>query len=227
MNFMKQGGGKGMHNSKFTFDVLTKSVIALGGIVPVELVSFNAEVGKNGVTLNWETATETNNKGFEIERMVNGNWSKIGFVEGKGTTTEFNTYSYSDKPNTSGNVSYRLKQINLDGSYTYSKVVNVDFGSMPSEFSLSQNYPNPFNPSTMIKFALPFDSKVKVTVYSISGEVVKVLADGEFAAGEHEAQFSMNSASGIASGIYLYSIKAVSTDGKSNFVQTKKMVLIK
>ncbi len=90
MNFMKQGGGKGMHNSKFTFDVLVKSVAALGGIVPVELVSFNAEVGKNGVTLNWETATETNNKGFEIERMVSGNWSKIGFVEGKGTTTQMN-----------------------------------------------------------------------------------------------------------------------------------------
>ncbi len=136
-------------------------------------------------------------------------------------------YSYFDLPKTSGNVSYRLKQVDYDGSYTYSKVVNVDFNSLPKEFSLSQNYPNPFNPSTVIRYALPFDSKVTVTIYNITGEVVKVLADGEFAAGEHEAQFSINSANGIASGIYLYSIKAVSTDGKSNFVQTKKMVLIK
>jgi hypothetical protein len=227
MNFMKQGSGKGMHNSKFTFDVLTKSVAALGGIIPVELVSFKAEVGKNGVTLNWETATETNNLGFEIERMINGNWSKIGFVEGNGTTTEFNTYSYSDKPSTSGNVSYRLKQVDYDGSFTYSKVVDVDFNGIPTEFSLLQNYPNPFNPSTVIRYALPFDSKVNITIYNINGEVVKVLADGEFTAGQHEAQFSINSANGIASGVYLYSIKAVSTDGKSNFVQTKKMVLIK
>lgn len=224
---MAYDGSRGMHNSKFTFDVLMKTYAALGGIVPVELVSFKAEVGSNGVTLNWETATETNNKGFDIERSINGNWSKIGFVEGKGTTTELNSYSYSDKPSTSGKVSYRLKQIDLDGSFTYSKVVDVDFGTMPKEFSLSQNYPNPFNPSTMIKFALPFDSKVKVTIYNINGEVVKVLVDGEYAAGEHQAQFSINSASGIASGVYLYSISAVSNDGHSNFVQTKKMVLIK
>jgi hypothetical protein len=227
MNFMKQGGGKGMHNSKFTFDVLTKSVAALGGVIPVELVSFKAEVGKSGITLNWETASETNNMGFEIERMINGNWSKIGFVEGNGTTTEFNNYSYSDKPNTSGSVSYRLKQVDYDGSFTYSKVVDVDFSGIPTEFGLSQNYPNPFNPSTVIRYALPFDSKVNITIYNINGEVVKVLADGEIAAGEHEAQFSINSANGIASGVYLYSIKAVSTDGKSTFVQTKKMVLLK
>ncbi len=220
-------GSKGMHNSKFTFDVLVKTLAALGSVIPVELVSFDAQVGNNGVTLKWETASELNNRGFEIERSIKGNWATVGFVEGKGTTTEYSKYSFTDKPNTSNAVSYRLKQVDYNGKFTYSKVVNVDFGNMPTEFSLSQNYPNPFNPSTMIKFALPFDSKVKVTVYSITGEVVKVLIDGDYAAGDHEAQFSTNSSNGLSSGIYLYSISAVSNDGKSTFTQTKKMVLIK
>lgn len=219
-------GSSGLHNSKFAFDVLLKTQIALGGVVPVELVSFNAEVNKSGVTLKWETATETNNRGFEVERKIGGSWAKIGFVEGKGTSTEYSKYSFTDKPNTS-NVTYRLKQIDLNGSFTYTKEISVASGSIPNEFSLSQNYPNPFNPSTMIKFSLPFDSKVKVVVYSINGEMVKVLADGEFTAGDHEAQFSTNSVNGLASGIYLYSINAVSNDGKSNFTQTKKMVLLK
>ena len=220
-------GSRGMHNSKFTFDVLTKTLSALGGVVPVELVSFNAQVGKNGVTLAWETASELNNRGFEVERNYNGTWATIGFVEGKGTTTEYNKYSYNDNPNTLSSVSYRLKQVDFNGQHSYSKVVNVDFGTMPTEFSLSQNYPNPFNPSTQIKFALPFDSKVKVTIYSINGEVVKVLVDGEYTAGVHSASFSTTSGNGLSSGIYLYSITAVSNDGKSNFTQTKKMVLLK
>ena len=218
-------GSNGMHNSKFAFDVLTKTEIALGAVVPVELVSFTAEVNKNGVTLAWETATETNNKGFEVERKISGNWAKIGFVEGKGTSTETTKYSFTDKPNNS-NVSYRLKQIDLNGTYTYSKEIAVT-ASVPEEFSLSQNYPNPFNPTTTIQFSLPYDSKVKIVVYSISGEQVRVLTDGEFAAGKHEAQFNTNSVNGIASGVYLYSIHAVSNDGKSNFTQTKKMVLLK
>lgn len=220
-------GSNGMHNSKFAFDVLLKTEVALGGVVPVELVSFNASVNKTGVTLTWETATETNNRGFEVERKIgSGSWAKIGFVEGNGTSTESSKYSFTDKPNTS-NVKYRLKQIDLNGSYTYSKEIAVANGSIPSEFSLAQNYPNPFNPSTTIKFNLPADSKVKISVYSINGELVKVLADGEFAAGEHEAQFNTNSVSGLASGIYLYSINALSNDGRSNFTQTKKMVLLK
>ena len=217
-------GSYGMHNSKFTFDVLLKTQIALGGVVPVELISFAAEVNKNGVTLTWETATETNNRGFEVERKIGGTWAKIGFVEGKGTSTQHSKYSFTDKPNTS-NVVYRLKQIDLNGSFTYTKEVKVDLGSLPSEFSLSQNYPNPFNPSTTIKFALPFDSKVKVVVYNINGEAINTLVDGEFSAGEHQAQFS--SMNGLASGIYLYTITAVSNDGKSTFSQTRKMVLLK
>lgn len=220
-------GSKGMHNSKFTFDVLTKTLSALGGVIPVELVSFSAQIGKNGVTLAWETASELNNRGFEVERNYNGTWATIGFVEGKGTTTEHNKYSYNDNPNTLSSVSYRLKQVDYNGQHSYSKIVNVDFGTMPTEFSLSQNYPNPFNPSTQIKFALPFDSKVKVTIYSINGEVLKVLVDGEYAAGVHSASFSTTNGNGLSSGIYLYSITAVSKDGKSNFTQTKKMVLLK
>lgn len=220
-------GSRGMHNSKFTFDVLTKSLAALGGVVPVELVSFNAEIGKDGVRLTWETASELNNRGFEIERQIRGVWAVVGFVEGNGTTTEYQKYSFTDKPNTTDAVSYRLKQVDYNGQYTYSKVVNVDFGLMPTEFSLSQNYPNPFNPSTVIRYSIPFDSKVKVTVYNISGEVVSILVDGNMPAGQHEALFTSSSAQGLSSGIYLYNITATSNDGKSNFTQTRKMVLIK
>jgi hypothetical protein len=109
-------------------------------------------------------------------------------------------------------------------------VTSVEYpkdNAMPDDYQLSQNYPNPFNPSTTIKFSLPTDSKVKVVVYNLTGEVVKVLADGEYAAGNHETQFNTNSVSGLASGIYFYQINAVSNNGGANFTQTKKMVLLK
>lgn len=222
-------GSLGMHNTKFAIDVLTKSIIAIGGVVPVELTSFNANISDNVVSLNWETSTETNNKGFEVERKVNGNWSKIGYVSGFGTTTELHKYSFTDKlPATvkEGKVIYRLKQIDFDGTYQYSKETEVSFEGGPKEFKLSQNYPNPFNPTTTIKYSLPYDSKVKVVVYNLAGEVVKTLVNTTQGAGNHETQFSSNGLS-TASGIYFYSIEAVSVDGSKNFKETKKMVLIK
>ena len=120
--------------------------------VPVELISFTAEVDGNVVTLFWQTATETNNSGFEIERQVGNkqsaacNWDKVGFVEGKGTTTEIQSYSFTDKPEP-GTYKYRLKQIDFDGTFAYSPEVEAEVKA-PNVFSLEQNYPNPFNPST-------------------------------------------------------------------------------
>jgi len=219
-------GSRGMHNTKFAVDVLNKSIAAIGGVVPVELVSFSADVEKGMVTLKWETATETNNKGFEIEKKYDKTWKSISFVEGKGTATSANTYSYSFK--LEGTASFRLKQIDMDGSYEYSKEIEVTGTVTPKEYSLSQNYPNPFNPSTTIKFALPYDSNVKVVVYNVTGEVVKVLVNSVQTAGTHETRFSTNELGvGLSSGIYFYSLEATSVDGKSNFRQTKKMVLMK
>jgi hypothetical protein len=200
---------------------------ALGSSVPVELISFNATISSNSVNLTWQTATETNNKGFDIEKSSGTTWVKEGFVSGKGTTSEVNNYSFTDKVSGSGKISYRLKQYDFSGKVTYSKLVEVNYDG-PSAYSLSQNYPNPFNPSTTIKFALPFDSNVKLIVYNVTGQVVKVLANGMLGAGNHDVVFSFNeSGVNLSSGIYFYSLEASSTNTNSTFRETKKMVLMK
>ena len=128
--------------------------------IPVELTSFTANVINKTVRLNWITATELNNSGFEIERMsiltsqVSNSWEKIGFVTGNGTSTEVSTYSFVDNHPAQGKNYYRLKQIDFDGSFEYSNIIEVDF-ILPIEFSLEQNYPNPFNPITTIKYSIP------------------------------------------------------------------------
>lgn len=125
-------------------------------IIPVELTSFVANNDRNNVTLNWSTATETNNSGFQVERKLNGAnaWTNVSFVSGKGTSTERNNYSYMDKSLAVGKYSYRLKQVDLDGTSEYSPVIEVDVNA-PDEYTLYQNYPNPFNPSTTIEYSLP------------------------------------------------------------------------
>jgi hypothetical protein len=224
---IKNDGSYGMHNAKFAFDVLTKTLNALGTTVPVELVAFNAAITENNVNLTWQTATETNNKGFDIEKLSGTTWVKTGFVPGKGTTSEMNNYSFTDKVSGSGKISYRLKQYDFSGKVNYSKVVEVSYNG-PSAYSLSQNYPNPFNPSTTIKFALPFDSNVKLTIYNVTGQVVKVLTNGMLNAGEHNVVFNFSGAGvNISSGIYFYTLEASATNSNSTFRETKKMVLMK
>ena len=185
--------------------------------VPVELNSFTGTIDGNKVTLNWETATEINNLGFDIERTTsvkNNNWEKIGFVEGNGTSTEPHTYFFSDKNLSSGTYNYRLKQIDNNGTYKY---INLDesFTVQPVEFNLSQNYPNPFNPATMIKYSLPEASRVSLKVYNVIGKEVETLVNDEKPAGTYEVNFD---AAQLPSGIYFYQLKT------GNFVETKKMV---
>ncbi|HMN49109.1 MAG TPA: T9SS type A sorting domain-containing protein [Ignavibacteriaceae bacterium] len=192
--------------------------------VPVELTSFTAAIVGNAVQLNWKTATETNNSGFEILKSVNGSkFSRIGFVEGNGTTTESKSYSFVDRSVKAGeNYGYRLKQIDLDGTFEYSKVVNVS-GITPSEFSLDQNYPNPFNPSTNVSFSVPVKSNVTIEVFNLIGQKVMTLAQGEFEAGKHSVQLNGSS---MSSGIYLFKLTAVGENG-SQFTSSKKMTLLK
>jgi len=187
-------------------------------IVPVELTSFAASVGGNSVTLNWATATETNNSGFEVERKsTSTSWQKIAFIQGNGTTTQPKSYSYSDRNLNDGKYSYRLKQIDYDGTFEYSKVVNAEIASV-DKFELAQNYPNPFNPITTIKFSLPAAGNVKLAVYNLLGQEVQTLINGYKEAGTHTVDFE---ATNLNSGIYLYKIEA------NGFIQTRKMTLLK
>jgi hypothetical protein len=192
-------------------------------IIPVELTSFTASVNDNDVTLSWETATELNNSGFEIERKsAVGEYDKIGFVPGFGTTTEHRAYSFSDANLLSGNYTYRLKQIDYDGTFEYSDPVEVEI-VIPDVYSLHQNYPNPFNPSTTITFTLAANAQVTLKVFDILGQEVMTLINQDITAGVHTYDFD---ASGINTGVYFYRIEANGIDG-TNFTSVKKMILLK
>jgi Secretion system C-terminal sorting domain len=191
-------------------------------ILPVELTSFSASVDRNNVLLKWETATEINNRGFEIERK-NGsesNWVTIGFKDGHGTSTDAHSYSYVDNVSniSVSHFSYRLKQVDFDGTFSYSNEVEVNVNSVSSNYSLNQNYPNPFNPSTIISFSLPAKDFVTLKVYNLLGEEVGSLISKEMEAGNYSFNFQSEN---LPSGIYLYTLTA----GK--FKDTKKMILLR
>jgi hypothetical protein len=192
-------------------------------IIPVELTSFTASVNENNVTLNWVTATELNNLGFEIQRNSGNDYQTVGFVNGHGTTNEAQEYSFTDVV-TPGSYSYRLKQVDFNGTFEYSDVleVNVDV-TVPDVFALEQNYPNPFNPSTKINFSLAVDSKVSLKVFDVLGQEVVTLISSDLVAGSHNVDFS---AASLNSGVYFYRIEATGIDG-TNFTNVKKMILTK
>jgi hypothetical protein len=196
-----------------------------GGVyVPVELTSFIAKVVDRSVMLNWSTATEVNNQGFEILRSAqnDNDWQKIGYVPGFGTTTEPKSYSYIDQSVSSGTYYYQLKQIDFDGSFTYSDAAVVEV-SLPTVFSLEQNYPNPFNPITSIQFSLPVDARVTINIYNLVGENVAEVVSGNFTAGTHRVDVNAGT---LTSGIYFYQLDAAGNDGKT-FSSVKKMTLLK
>ncbi len=191
--------------------------------VPVELISFGAAAVESSINLTWETATEKNNYGFDIERSQDKKvFEKIGFVGGNGSTTRKHTYSFSDENAPSGRSYYRLKQLDYDGSSTYSNIIEAD-KAVPAEFRLSQNYPNPFNPSTTIKYQLPVKEKVTLVIYSALGEKIATLIDEIKDAGYYNTVWNgrNNNNTKVASGVYVYRLQA----GK--FVDTKKMMLVK
>jgi len=192
--------------------------------LPVELTAFTAAFVGTNVKLDWTTATELNNSGFEIQRSANGSqFTTVAFVQGHGTTTEVQQYSFVDRStDTRVNYSYRLKQIDFNGTSAYSEVVNV--GSvLPVQFILEQNYPNPFNPSTKISFAVPVKSDVTLEVYNLIGQRMMTLFAGSVDAGTHTELFNAN---GMSSGIYLVKMIAVGENG-AQFTSSKKMTLLK
>jgi hypothetical protein len=190
---------------------------------PVELVLFTAVNTGRTVELNWETATETNNKGFEVERSQNtkfqsqSDWINIGYVEGNGTSTESHSYSFNDENIQPGKYHYRLKQIDFNGRFEYTQAIEVEV-STPEDFSLEQNYPNPFNPTTSINFTLPQISIVTLKVYDVLGREISTLVNEEREAGSYSFKFN---GSELSSGFYFYTVNA------GNYTSTKKMLLIK
>lgn len=187
--------------------------------LPVELVSFTATAGGGFAHLRWRTATEKNNSGFEIQRRTGTDWEKVSFIQGHGTTTKENSYSFRD--NISGLLSsviyYRLKQVDYNGAYEYNREIMVS-STAPSDFSLMQNFPNPFNPSTQINYSIPQNSNVIVKVYDSNGSEVATLVNENKISGNYTVDFN---ASGLASGIYYYTITA------GSFSETRKMILMK
>jgi len=204
-----------------------------GGALPVELTSFSAECRVLSAELKWQTATEVNNYGFEIERCKkqearSETWEKIGFVQGHGNSNSPKNYSFVDLNPPSGKVQYRLKQIDFNGMYEYSNIIEVNVEA-PTQFSLHQNYPNPFNPVTTIKYSIPSDVETSypeksgqvmtsLRIYDILGKEVAVLVNERQSAGNYEIKFD---GSDLASGVYLYKLQS------GSFVQTKKFVLMK
>lgn len=195
---------------------------SLSSVLPVELTSFVAQVSGNSVNLDWATSTEINNLGFEVQKKVGNNFIVLGFVDGNGTTTQTQQYSFVDNNLSDGKYTYRLKQVDFNGTFAYSNEVEVDVDG-PKTFALNQNYPNPFNPSTKIEFSLPSTSNVTLKIFNLIGEEVEILINGTMVAGNHYVNFN---ATELNSGVYLYILEAAGVDG-SSYSDVKKMMLIK
>jgi hypothetical protein len=230
-NYMDNENGYGVNHILFLTNgtpftiVDTFGVIGSTHIVPVELSSFTASLNNYTVLLNWTTETELNNLGFEIERKIlkeksHGDWITIGFIEGQGTTTEPQFYSFSDDIGSlsASSLIYRLKQVDYNGSFEYSEEVTVENSTLPDKYALSQNYPNPFNPSTKISWQSPVGSWQTLTIYDLLGNKVETLIDEYKSAGKYEVEWD---ASEFTSGVYIYKIIA------GSFTQTRKMILMK
>jgi len=189
--------------------------------VPVELAAFNAEAVLDKVIITWQTSSELNNRGFEVQRSINAEqWSTIGSVSGAGTTTSINNYSFEDKVPLLGESFYRLKQIDYDGTYRIYDAVKVDL-TKTLTYNLEQNYPNPFNPETTIKYSVPEKTHVTVKLFDISGSEIKTLVNEIKPAGVFELKFNVNSGGGLPSGVYFYKLTT------EKFSSIKKMILIK
>ena len=192
----------------------------IDAVIPVELSSFEASFDEyQNIKLNWTTSSEINNKGFEIQREYSNSntWKDIDFLGGNGTTTQKNSYTYIDPILPPGKYLYRLKQIDFNGSFEYSNIVEIEVIA-PDKYELNQNFPNPFNPSTRISFQIPGQYFVSLKIYNMLGEEVATLVNEKKSAGKYNVHFN---ASALPSGVYFYQLSA------GNFTQTKKMILLK
>ncbi len=197
---------------------LTTADAGAGSLLPVELVSFTGTANHSTVVLSWRTATEVNNYGFDIERCSqNIVWQKIAFIPGHGSSSSPKEYSHVDSPQDGTSFRYRLKQIDGDGKYTYSAVVNITIGT-PATYGLKQNYPNPFNPSTTIAYQIPVDGFVTLKVYDILGKEVATIVNENKKAGSYDVTFD---GSRLSSRMYICRMKAASYSSATKMLLTK------
>ncbi|HEY6436138.1 MAG TPA: PQQ-dependent sugar dehydrogenase, partial [Ignavibacteriaceae bacterium] len=193
-------------------------------IAPVELSSFSAILLENRIKLIWRTETEVNNYGFDVLRSVDrDNWENIGFVEGHGNSNSPKDYFFFDENITSGEYSYRLKQIDTDGNFEFSRVIEVDFGS-EMNFELKQNFPNPFNPSTVLQYNIPEESNVQIVIYNSLGMQIDIIENGTEHSGFYEKTWN---AERFVSGIYYARIMAQSTSSGKVYSNVIKMLYVK
>jgi hypothetical protein len=190
--------------------------------LPIQMAFSTASVVRNNdVEVSWKTVSETNNYGFEIyrKRGETGEWAKIAFVQGHGTTLAPQSYSYVDAGLSFGKYTYRIKQVDLDGKSETFPEMPVTVGVGPDKFILAQNYPNPFNPSTVIEFVVPQSGFATMKVYNVLGQEMATVFEGNAETGKiNTAQFN---ASNLPSGMYFYTLKSA---GKT---ETKRMLLTK
>lgn len=218
-----------MTDLKFAFTAGTGSIImdnfliygSIDGSLPVELSSFTSKVEGNKVELDWSTATEVNDYGFEIQRSAIGSrhsaWEKIGFIQGSGNSNSPKNYSFTDEPMGGKEFQYRLKQIDFNGAFEYSEITTAVLENV-SMFKLDQNFPNPFNPTTKISYTVPVKTHVKLRVYDLLAQVVAELANSSHEPGHYEVTFD---GSNLPSGAYFYKLEA------GDFIEVKKLLLIK
>ncbi len=171
-----------------------------GAVVPVELVSFNAVVNGTDVSLNWATASETNNAGFEVQVQNGEDWNVLGFVEGHGTTTEAQTYGYTVGDMAVGTHTFRLKQIDFDGAFEYSDELEVTVET-PGTHLITRAYPNPFNPQSRFTLAVAQEQHVTAELYNTLGRRVAVLFNGTVEA--NQSQLVTIDGADLASGTYI------------------------
>jgi uncharacterized delta-60 repeat protein len=206
--------------------------------LPIQLASFTVEAIRANAALMWTTLTELNNYGFEIQRgLTSAGLLSLpnSFIPGHGTTNEPHSYSFIDSTITPGQWWYRLKQIDLDGTVSYSDpitfytIASVDESGTPKEFALHQNYPNPFNPSTHIEYALPYASHVRLNVYNMLGQLVATLVDEQHPSGLFSVEWNGDGFNGnkVGSGVYFYRVEARLFEGQPSFTNVKRMLLLK
>ncbi|MFI5237762.1 MAG: T9SS type A sorting domain-containing protein [Ignavibacteriales bacterium] len=204
----------GTDGIRYDRKILTDSAL------PVELDNFTGRKMQNEILLEWETLTEISNRGFEVLRQVDkNNWDILGFVEGNGNSNAPKKYFFIDKLISWGKYYYRLKQIDTDGNYEFSKVVYVDAGNIPNGFVLEENYPNPFNPLTTIKFAIAMTQEAELKIFDILGNEVAILFN-EIAEGGRVYEIKFDGKN-LPSGLYLYVLKS------EKIFTSKKMLLLK